>query len=310
MDHPLFTARAQLQSGVMTKHEYNAAVCKILENLYAYAEFMRGTGVGRIEITDGQVVMDSREGVRFVCDPKDKHQTVLTALNFGSYEKDEADLLDRMVRPDFVAFDVGANMGWYALHLARRLPAGRVLAFEPIPETFDFFRRNIALNGATNVVAFNFGMSEKEGELRFFYYPSCSGGTSSADTLGFADAREVTCRVRRLDDVQREVGAAPDLLKIDVEGAELFVIRGGLDCIRRHRPIIYCEMLRKWSAKFGYSPNDIMGLLAGVGYRCYEADGKGGLCVLPRMEETTVATNFFFLHTDKHADLIRTLVPH
>src|SRR5947209_4321430 len=99
MNHPLFTARDEFQSGALTKHEYNAAVCKIHEYLFACAEFLRGGGVGMIEITDGQVVMASREGVRFICDPNDKHQTVLTALNFGGYERDEAALLYRMVRP-------------------------------------------------------------------------------------------------------------------------------------------------------------------------------------------------------------------
>ncbi len=186
------------------------------------------------------------------------------------------------------------------------MPAGRVIGFEPIANTFKYLSRNVQLNELTNVTLFNIGLSDSERDVEFYYYPSCSGGTSAADILGFADTQRVKCRVRRLDDVRRELGVGADLLKCDVEGAELFVFQGGLECLEQDKPIIFCEMLRKWAAKFGYKPNDIISLLAGLGYQCFEA-ADGRLRAFPRMEETTVATNFFFLHAGKHAGLRKLL---
>jgi hypothetical protein len=65
-------------------------------------------------------------------------------------------------------------------------------------------------------------------------------------------------------------------------------------------------MLRKWSARFGYHPNEIIQLLASLGYRCFYAS-QDRLIGLLAMDETTKATNFFFLHVDKHRKHIEEL---
>ncbi len=116
----MFQVRKRFLAGELTKHEYNAELHALHGHLFEYVEFIKGTGIGRIEVTEEGVIMSSRDGVRFLCDPNDRHQTVLTALNFGAYEAADMALLNQMVRPDSVVYDVGANMGWYTLHLARR----------------------------------------------------------------------------------------------------------------------------------------------------------------------------------------------
>ena len=90
-----------------------------------------------------------------------------------------------------------------------------------------------------------------------------------------------------------------DFIKIDVEGAELFVIEGGSDTIRRSKPIIFTEMLRKHAATFNYHPNDIIDLLAAENYRCFYSR-KGELIEFFRMNERTEEKNFFFLHKENH----------
>ena len=84
-----------------------------------------------------------------------------------------------------------------------------------------------------------------------------------------------------------------DFIKCDVEGAELFVFQGGVATIRTQQPVIFTEMLRKWSAAFGYHPNDIIALLADAGYHCFTVH-DGRLTPFLTMDETTVETNFFF----------------
>jgi hypothetical protein len=81
------------------------------------------------------------------------------------------------------------------------------------------------------------------------------------------------------------------------------VYLGALECLKRDAPIVFTEMLRKWSAKFGYHPNEIIRLLAGIGYRCFVVSGDA-LTEFREMDDETVQTNFFFLHAENHASKI------
>jgi FkbM family methyltransferase len=303
----LFETKAAFQSGKIGKPEYIQEMHKLHSHLFEYAEFIRNTDIARIEITDGAVVMISRStGVRVYCDAKDKRIPPVESLNFGQYERLEMEMVLRLVEPGFTVFDIGANIGWYSLNIARVIPDIRVMAFEPLPDTFEHLSRNVELNKANNVCAYNFGFSNEEKELTFYFCPDSSGSASAMNIGERSDARLVRCRVRRMDDFVEESGAGPDFIKCDVEGAELFVFQGGMESIRKHRPIILAEMLRKWSAKFNYSPNDIIDLLSGAGYKCY-AIRNSKLAEFGRMDENTVETNFFFLHPDRHAAQIHAL---
>lgn len=95
-----------------------------------------------------------------------------------------------------------------------------------------------------------------------------------------------------------------DFIKCDIEGAELFALRGGKKTIEKYKPILFVAMLQKWSAKFNYHPNDIIRLMKKVGYHCFEINGEH-LSWLSVMTDETVATNFFFLHTEKHMEEIQ-----
>ena len=109
--------------------------------------------------------------------------------------------------------------------------------------------------------------------------------------------------LRTLDEVQAAWDTTIDLIKCDVEGAELLVFPGRHEAPPRCRPIVFCEMLRKWAAKFAYQPNDIIALLATAGYRCF-AVTTGKLVGVPAVDEKTQTTNFFFLHEEGHAHLL------
>jgi FkbM family methyltransferase len=306
MNGRLAAFRAAFEQGALAKPEYIAEMHGLHSLLFEYAHLLPGTEVAKIEIADETVIMTSRHGVKILCGPDDRRLPPIEALNFGRYEDKDADMLYRLVRPGFIVFDIGANVGWYAMHLAKNVPHLRVVAFEPIPETFSWLQRNLALNGLENVTALSIGLSDREGELTFYFCPEGSGAASAANILEAEAARQIRCRVRRLDDVAQEMGLAPDFLKCDVEGAELFVFQGGMRCLARSKPVIFCEMLRKWSAKFHYHPNQIIDLLSSIGYRCYEVNGER-LRPLPEMTDETAATNFFFLHREKHADLVKAL---
>jgi FkbM family methyltransferase len=290
------------------KPAYIDAMHEVHQCLYDYADFIRHTDISKIEITDGLVVMTTREaGVRLICDRRDKRIAPIEILNFGLYEAGEAHLLKSLIGPGDTVLDVGANVGFYTIGLAKTVPMVRIVAFEPLPQTFEYLSKNLELNGITNAEINNFGLSDEDDEKVFFFSPQYSVNASAACLADRADNEKIVCRVRRLDDFVASRDIIVDFIKCDVEGAELSVFRGGVETLRRDKPIIMTEMLRKWSACFGYHPNDIIELLAGLGYQCFVSDSER-LRRFLAMDESTVETNFFFLHPVKHSDKIRSLL--
>jgi len=272
--------------------------------LHQYADFIRGTNVSSIEIVDGQVFMTLRDtGLRFSWPKEERRVAPLEMLNFGDYERPCIDRIVSLVDEGACVFDVGANIGWHALTVARRVPQARIFAFEPVPATFQELERNIGLNKESRVKAFELGLSDSEGERTFYVRPGESENACSSQAADAPEARQVRCRLTRLDAFAAAGGHRVDYIKCDVEGGELFVFRGALQTLRRDKPIIFTEMLRKWAARFDYHPNEIISLLKGLGYRCFTVKGMR-LAEFGRMDDATTDTNFFFLHPEKHRDKI------
>jgi FkbM family methyltransferase len=151
----------------------------------------------------------------------------------GTYEPEQTALFCRQIRPGDVVFDIGANAGYYTL-LAARLagPRGKVIACEPDPRIAAFLRAHVAANRLTNVAAVQSAVGAECGTAHF----SRGRGTG---TGRMSDSGELTVRVRTLDELADEYAAFPTHLKIDVEGAELDVLRGGREVLSRARPTIF-----------------------------------------------------------------------
>ena len=273
--------------------------------LFDYAAYLAQTNVRKIEIEDGSVVMTSRDrGIRIACTQGDYRVSPFETLNFFDYEKDESEMMEKLVADGDNFFDVGANIGWYSINMAAARRAATVYAFEPLPTTYAHLQTNLGLNATHNVKSFNFGLSDQAGEFTFYYPPEGSGNASSVNLTGRSDVRSFQCQVRTLDEFTRENGTRVDFIKCDVEGAELLVFKGGMETIARDKPVVLSEILRKWSAKFGYHPNDILELFRGLGYQAYTAHG-GLLREFGTVDEHTLETNYFFLHPERHAALLK-----
>lgn len=275
--------------------------------LFDYAQHLARTNIKKIEVEDSRVIMTSRDrGVRMLCVPGDFRVAPVETLNFFDYEKADSAMIDHLIGDGDVFFDIGANMGWYSINIALSRRAVRVHCFEPIPKTYDYLQRNLELNAVVNVTAHNFGFSDRAGEFDFYYYEEGSGNGSSANVSNRDDVQVCQCKVRTLDDFSAQVQTPVDFIKCDVEGAELLVFRGGLQTIARDLPIVFSEILRKWSAKFNYNPNEIFELFRAQGYLAFTVEGHS-LKAFGAMDESTVETNFFFLHAEKHHQHIRQL---
>lgn len=141
------------------------------------------------------------------------------------------------LRPAMRVWDIGANAGLYTLASARAVgAAGHIVAFEPMPRNLHFLRRHIALNGLTNVEVCDAAVSDTAGIVRMAAGDSPSEFHVAPE--GAWAIRAVTLDGWRTESASR----APDLVKIDVEGAEGAVLRGGARLFAELRPTVYLAL--------------------------------------------------------------------
>lgn len=264
--------------------------------------------VEAIEINASELQLRLADGSRFIWDPEDVRVAPNIALLDGAYEPYESTVLSSLAKGSRVIFDVGANVGWYAIQFSRAAGASaRVFCFEPVPATHAKLARNVRLNGLeSRIRLFDFGLGERAGTAEFFL-PSVSGSAAaSARNLHPEEqVAQLTVRLDVLDDfVAREAIDRVDLIKCDVEGAELYVLRGAARVIERDKPAIFLEMLRKWARQFDYHPNDVVRLLAQSGYRCW-AVGENSVREIDAVNEDTPETNYVFLHSSHQDEMAR-----
>ena len=296
------------KSGSVEKQEYISRMYQ--ENhdfLFEYSEFIKNRDIQSIEISDGAVIITTRNlGIKMLANRYDERDIPIEILNFGEYEKQDSNMITKLVNDNDTVFDIGGNKGYYSIALAKQYSNLDIHTFEPIANTYENLVANIRLNGV-DVNVSNFGLSDEKKELIFYYYKECSGNASSALMNEDKENIELTCQVDTIDNVIKERQLKRlDFIKCDVEGAELLTFKGGLNTLQQYKPIVFTEMLRKWSAKFNYHPNDTLKLFTDLGYRCFYTTPTH-LKELHIMTNETIETNFFFLHGEKHRLLIKEL---
>ena len=307
-DLELAALRSAYEAGAFSKAAYSHEIWKIHQRLFEYSQFLLDTNVDAIEINKQGVAFHLRDPrLKLFCTPDDQRHVAIASLNFREYESDEVHAVLRLVKACSVVFDIGANVGFYSIAIGQQFPDTKIIAFEPVPATYRELQRNLALNGIGNVTTFNQGLSDRSCEASFYFDPTVSGAASGAP-LGaeFATTEILTCPVEPLDDFVDRTGILPGFIKCDVEGGEFNVFRGAEKTLDRAKPMVFTEMLRKWAARFGYHPNEIIAFFKNLGYQCFVLQ-DAMLHPFAEMTEETVETNFFFLHTQRHLEMVRFL---
>lgn len=162
----------------------------------------------------------------------------------GTNEIPVQEALQRHTTPGSVVFDIGANVGFFTVLAARLVGAdGRVFAFEPVPENAAQIRRNAGLNRLDNITVVEKAVTDTagRGQLVLARY---SGGAALSTAERPPDATDaVTVDLVTIDGAIRGGDIAPpSVVKIDVEGAEIEVLRGMTETLRAHRPTVICEI--------------------------------------------------------------------
>lgn len=234
---------------------------------------------------------------KFYWNMKDPNTAISCLVATGRYEEIETTILTFLVRQSRTTLDIGANVGYYSVLLGLSLQddAG-LIAFEPFPQSYKALQNNLNLNQLEDKVnTVQIALSDKAG-IAELYVPELSGSSAASLNSLHPTENETKVRIRTttLDAIVSEYQLANiDLIKIDVEGAEWLVLQGGWKTIKLYRPVIFAELLRKWSAKFSYHPNTILANLSELDYSCF-AVGKN-LRKITEISEDTNETNFLFL---------------
>jgi FkbM family methyltransferase len=179
---------------------------------------------------------------------------------YGESSEIEQEFFRQLVRTGDLVVEVGANIGTHTVGLSRLVgPSGVVFAFEPQRLVFQSLCANLALNQCANVYAFNEALGAQSGEIAVpATNPFAQGNFGGLSLIGATSGDRV--RMRTLDSLQL---AACHLLKVDVEGMEIDVLRGALETIAKFRPALYVENDREEKSK------ELIGLVFDSGYHAY-----------------------------------------
>jgi len=190
----------------------------------------------------------------------------------GVFEPVESFLFTRLLRPGDVVADVGANVGQYTLLAATAVgPAGAVHSFEPVPSTYATLLENISRNKLSNVSANRAALWHQPATIALGRAPEMIGNLGSF-SIGFADMQSgvVEAPAWTLDEYAARNGVSRiDLIKMDIQGAEPFALRGGRRIVEQSRPILLMEVQRSSLELLGSSPEALWDELKALGYRAW-----------------------------------------
>jgi FkbM family methyltransferase len=183
----------------------------------------------------------------------------------------------RLERGD-VLIDVGANIGWYSLVLDRLAAADTdIYAFEPDPGNFELLVQNVAMNNASRVRPVPYALADQPGTRTLYLYAQKNRGRHSM--LPINDGARIEIEAVTLDDFWQQQNLAdrrPGFIKMDVEGYELFALRGARTVLQRCASVLI-EYSPAYMRKAGVEPAELYDLLAGTGLQVHEIDAAGDL---------------------------------
>jgi FkbM family methyltransferase len=162
----------------------------------------------------------------------------------GNYEADVQQILPKFAKPGMTVFNIGANVGFFSLGLARLVgPSGRVVAFEPNPAAFERLKMNVELNKLHDVITVEqLAAADFDGKASFSLARTEMQGRFSDLPYIPKDAATVSVTCNMVDSFTHRTGLIPDLLLVDVEHAEGRVLRGMRRLLQDRKPVIIIEM--------------------------------------------------------------------
>jgi FkbM family methyltransferase len=216
------------------------------------------------------VRVEVEPGVSLLLDPQDDVGRTILVSRQGRWEPEVWSAIVSGLPDGGVFLDIGAHIGYDSLKAAVHVGAtGKVVAVEPNPRTVELLQSNIGASAAQNIVVAPVACTEVEQTLTLF--DATPGGNSGSSSLSEKNAgaasRPYSVRGRPLDAIVRELALQRvDVLKADVEGAELSVLKGAVETLRRFRPKLILEVVPEQLANMGTSVAELEAFVRSLGY--------------------------------------------
>jgi len=215
-------------------------------------------------------------GVQFVFTELDATEFHALESYYGN-ELDFVEALEKRLRGGGVYYDIGSNVGQFLIPVAKIVgERGRVIGFEPDPESYQLLMKNISLNDLTNATVFKLGLSDSSGEIQIFgprgaatIVPRAANQNKSSPTA--------IIHVTRGDDLRRNAGLPlPKAVKIDVEGAEFAVLSGLTETLSSPLCELLCLEIHPRFIPAEVSPEMVLSLVRSLGFNRTASRQRGG----------------------------------
>jgi len=221
----------------------------------------------------GNIALIEVQGHKMYVDPRDM-AIPRQLITYGHYEKYEAELFKKLVKRGDVVVDIGAHIGHYTLIAADLVGEdGKVFAFEPAPDNYAFLVKNVEVNGYNNVTTVQKAVSNKGGTTKLLLNPHDTG--QHAIYNGYDDRNSLVIETVTLDDFFKDKENRIDIIKMDVEGAEMLVLQGMSEILKRNNDLkIFTEFSPTMLRRAGSSPEEYLKQLMSSGFKLFYINEK------------------------------------
>jgi FkbM family methyltransferase len=221
---------------------------------------------------------------------------------YGYYEKKETFFWNHITKNKVVVFDVGANVGYFSLMAAKQIAdQGRVYGFEPVSFVYQRAKYNCDLNNFKNITISNIAISDKAGEITINVGNDENLGMSGINHHNYLSGKSEKVKTNTIDNFIADNKISQlDVIKIDVEGSEFFVLKGMNDALEKYKPTILIEILDALLEKSGSSKEEIYNFLWSRNFEAYKI--ISGEKIEPILTPKSFDGLTLFKHKDKPFD--------
>ena len=239
---------------------YDGFICKLVPNIYQYPP--------------GTIRTFENNGVKFEVD---LHDYLGHYIYYGFFDPSQSSLFS-LCREGDVILDIGTNIGFSLLNMANIVqPNGFIVGFEPDPVNFSLLKKNISLNQLSNFAVHQIGLGDRPGKFKLENVIEFNSGGKRIVPSGSSSGNFAEVEIDTLDNFlsvsQLSINKI-DLIKIDVEGFEMNVLKGGINTIKRYSPVLYIELDDNNLREQTSSARDLIQFLSQLGYSIVNAETK------------------------------------
>ncbi len=226
----------------------------------------------------------------------------------GLYEPNEFLFLSKMIRPGMTFIDAGANMGLYSLFAASITGThGQVISLEPSSREFERLVANCRLNTQLSIRPLKVALSDRPGTAELLVAENDHAGHNTLGSFAYQGIKvkqTETVPINSLDKIIESLAVTSvDIIKMDIEGSELFALRGSASILERFKPILLIELFDMALTKQGCDAKMVAQFLDGLGYELFEFGGADQL--VPLSVSSALSRNVVGLHRSAVATLGR-----